>query len=97
MIKIFKSDETTFSPSHENVKANAGGRYDKVLYYAYFDTTTSNEEWHEIYLPFTKVDGVDPAKVGTHLMFTATCSGYGDYFTGSTNSWMYIDDIELVY
>ena len=92
-----KGDETTFSPSAENVKANSGGRYDKVLYYAYFDTTTSNEEWHEVYLPFTKVDGVDPAKVGTHLMFTATCSGYGDYFTGSTDSWMYIDDIELVY
>ena len=92
-----KGDETTFSPSPENVKANKGGRYDKVLYYAYFDTTTSNESWHEVYLPFTKVDGVDPAKVGTHLMFTATCSGYGDYFTGSTDSWMYIDDIELVY
>ena len=92
-----KGDETTFSPSAENVKANKGGRYDKVLYYAYFDSTTSNESWHEVYLPFTKVDGVDPAKVGTHLMFTATCSGYGDYFTGSTDSWMYIDDIELVY
>ena len=31
------------------------------------------------------------------LLLTLTCSGYGDYFTGSTDSYMYVDDIELVY
>ena len=92
-----KVTETTFSPSEENIKDNPNGRYDKVLYYTYFESTTSNTEWHEVYLPFNKVDGVEPTTKGTHLMFTATCSGYGDYFTGSTDSWMYLDDIELVY
>jgi hypothetical protein len=33
----------------------------------------------------------------THLLLTFTCSGYGDYFTGSSESWMYVDDIELLY
>ena len=92
-----QTDTTTFSPSPEDVKANANGRYDKVLYYGYFETTTSKSEWHEMYIPFDMKEGVNPAQKGTHLMFTATCSGYGDYFTGSTDSWMYIDDVELVY
>ena len=33
----------------------------------------------------------------SHMILTFTCSGYGDFFDGSTESYMYIDDIELVY
>ena len=33
----------------------------------------------------------------TLLVLTFSCSGYGDYFTGSTDSYMYIDDVEFVY
>lgn len=32
-----------------------------------------------------------------YLMLTASASKYGDYFTGSTDSYMYIDDVEFVY
>ena len=32
-----------------------------------------------------------------YLVITASASQYGDYFTGSTSSVMYLDDLELVY
>lgn len=33
----------------------------------------------------------------THIMVVASASKYGDYFTGSTSSILYLDDFELVY
>ncbi len=36
-------------------------------------------------------------RVPTHIVIVASSSMYGDYFTGSTKSWMYLDDIELIY
>ena len=39
----------------------------------------------------------NPEIVPSVLLLTFTCSGYGDYFTGSDASWMYVDDIELLY
>lgn len=91
------ADATTFSPSMENIKNCTDGRYNGVLYTAYFESNKTNSEWHELYIPFEKVEGTDESVVPNYLVLTASCSGYGDYFTGSSDSWMYIDDIELVY
>lgn len=33
----------------------------------------------------------------THIIIVCSASKYGDYFTGSTSSLMYVDDLELVY
>lgn len=33
----------------------------------------------------------------THIIIVCSSSRYGDYFTGSTSSVMYIDDLELIY
>ncbi len=33
----------------------------------------------------------------THIIIVCSSSRYGDYFTGSTSSLMYIDDLELIY
>ena len=50
--------------------------------------------WTEFTLPLTYVkEGVRP----THIIIVATASSYGDYFTGSTDSWMCVDDFELIY
>ncbi len=92
-----KANETTFSPSMNDIKNCTDGRYDGVLYTAYFESRTSNTEWHELYIPFEKIEGTDDSSGANYLVLTATCSGYGDYFTGSSDSWMYVDDIELVY
>ena len=86
---------TTFSPSDANIKSG-DARYKKVLYSAYMETTQSQTEWKLFEIPFTFY-GSDPNQVPTHLILTYTCSGYGDFFDGSTESWMYVDDIELVY
>lgn len=33
----------------------------------------------------------------THIIIVCSSSRYGDYFTGSTSSLMYVDDLELIY
>ena len=86
---------TTFSPSDANLKSG-DPRYDIVLYSAYMETTQSQSEWKLVEIPFVFY-GDDPNQIPTHLILTFTCSGYGDYFDGSTNSSMFVDDIELVY
>ena len=86
---------TTFNPSDEDIKSG-DARYNIVLYSAYMATTESQTEWKLVEIPFTFY-GTDPNQVPTHIILTFTCSGYGDFFDGSTDSWMYIDDIELVY
>ena len=95
--KVDSSDAagTTFSPSDANIKSG-DARYKKVLYSAYMETTQSQTEWKMFEIPFTFY-GSDPNQIPTHLILTYTCSGYGDFFDGSTESWMYVDDIELVY
>ena len=92
-----KVSTTTFSPDMESIKNCTDDRYKGVLYTAYFESRSSNNEWHELYIPFEKVEGTDESVVPNYIVLTATCSGYGDYFTGSTDSWMYVDDVELVY
>lgn len=95
--KVDSSDGagTTFSPSDANIKSG-DARYNIVLYSAYFETTQSHNDWKLVEIPFTFY-GSDPNQVPTHLILTYTCSGYGDFFDGSEDSWMYVDDIELVY
>ena len=39
----------------------------------------------------------DLTRVPKYIIVVASASKYGDYFTGSTSSVMYIDDFELVY
>ncbi len=89
------AEKTTFNPSDEDIKSG-DARYDKVLYSAYMATTESQTEWKQIEIPFSFY-GTDPNQVPTHIILTFTCSGYGDFFDGSTESWLYVDDIELVY
>lgn len=65
-----------------------------VIAHGVFESTTSVPEWTELVIP---IEYKDNNTKPNFLVFTLTCSGYGDYFTGSTDSKMYIDDIELVY
>ena len=92
-----KADATTFSPDMNSITSCTDGRYNGVLYTAYFESNVTNDQWHELYIPFEMVPGTDESVVPNYLVLTASCSGFGDYFSGSSNSWMYIDDIEIVY
>ncbi|MBE6210846.1 MAG: hypothetical protein E7130_04375 [Rikenellaceae bacterium] len=77
-------EETLFNPQ------SAPG----VIAYGIYESKTSVPTWTEITIPFTYKDFTTEPN---YFVFTLTCSGYGDYFTGSTQSWMYIDDIEILY
>ncbi len=60
------------------------------------DNTQQYPGWTLIEVPVTyypEHEGTRP----THLLLIASASKYGDYFTGSTQSVMYLDDLELVY
>ena len=39
----------------------------------------------------------DLTRTPKYIIVVASASKYGDYFTGSTNSVMYVDDLELIY
>ena len=67
-----------------------------VIAYGYITGSHQHPEWTEktidlIYREDMK--NIKPKK----LVVSFTPSGYGDYFCGSTNSWMYVDDIVLNY
>ena len=66
-----------------------------ILAAASWQSEESRSEWTLIEIPFEYKENVTTKP--TILVLTFTCSGYGDYFTGSTNSYMYVDDVEFVY
>lgn len=89
---VNSADETTFFDPR-----TASG----ILGLGYFDSDNNpelvvkeTEQWHSITIP---IEYRDPEVVPSRLVLTYTCSGYGDYFTGSSESWMFVDDIELLY
>ena len=76
-------DESTFFNS-----SNAGIiAYGELIY-------NNSCDWNEfeIELEYRHFD-----RTPTHIIIVATSSGYGDYFVGSTQSTMWIDDLELIY
>ncbi|MCD8261594.1 MAG: PCMD domain-containing protein, partial [Bacteroides sp.] len=36
-------------------------------------------------------------RIPTHIIVVCTASKYGDFFTGSTSSILWLDDFELIY
>ena len=89
---VYSADETTFFDPR-----TASG----ILAMGYFDSNNNPElvaertdTWHTMTIP---IEYSNPNAVPSYLVLTYTCSGYGDYFTGSSESWMYVDDIELLY
>jgi hypothetical protein len=52
------------------------------------------EQWVEFTLPLTYRS---TTRIPTYLVVAISASRYGDYFTGSTDSWIRVDDFELVY
>lgn len=60
------------------------------------DNSYQQTEWKQIEVDveyYPEYEGEQPA----YLLLIASASKYGDYFTGSTASVMYLDDLELVY
>ncbi len=89
---VDSADETTFFDPRTAAGVNGLG---------YFDSDNNPDmvvehtnEWHTMTIP---IEYVNPEIVPKCIVMTFTCSGYGDYFTGSDGSEMFVDDIELLY
>ncbi len=84
------TDESTFL-TKDNLKDKPG-----MIAYAFLSDTDSNGDWVQKTLELTYVDNwqsMTPKKISVSF----STSAYGDYFCGSTESWMYVDDIVLNY
>ena len=97
LLKVFVAFCNWTEP-HRVDTSNSGTFFDPrnaegVTAYGYFETTESSAEWTEKTIDIIYNSDEKP----NYLVFTFTVSGYGDYFTGSTDSWGYLDDVELVY
>ena len=78
-----RDKSTFFDPKSEAVIA-----YGEML----FGETIG--EWREVTIP---LEYVTTSKVPTHIVIVNSASRLGDYFTGSTQSVLWLDDMELLY
>ena len=76
-------DKSTFF----NPKSDAVVAYGEVIYDSSFD-------WTEFEIP---LEYKSTSIIPTHLIIVCTGSRFGDYFTGSSSTSMWLDDLSLVY
>jgi hypothetical protein len=67
---------------------------DAVIAYGEMPLKQSVNDWTEFTIPL-EYRATD--RVPTHIIIVCSASRYGDYFTGSSKSVMWLDDFELVY
>ncbi|MBR4994846.1 MAG: PCMD domain-containing protein [Alistipes sp.] len=76
-------DETAFNPES-----------DAVIAYGEMPLAQSIGQWQEFEI---KLDYRATNRIPTHIIIVCSASRYGDYFTGSTQSVLWLDDFELIY
>lgn len=84
------TNESSFL-TKDNLKDQPG-----IIAYGYLSDTDSNGNWTQKTIELTYVDNwqtMSPKKISVSF----STSAYGDYFCGSTGSWMYVDDIVFNY
>ena len=99
-IMVIITDGTTYSVNTKDestfLKVDQLGNTQGVIGYGYISGYDSRAEWTEETINITYVEGMKSVKP-KKLVVSFTPSGYGDYFCGSTSSWMYVDDIVFNY
>lgn len=76
-------EQTAFDPHGE-----------AVIAYGELPLTESVAEWTEFTIP---LDYRATNRIPTHLIIVCSASRYGDYFTGSSQSVLWVDDFELLW
>ena len=84
------SDESTF------LKLDKLATTPGIIGYGYITGTDSRTDWTEETIDITYLEGMKDVKP-RKIVLSFTPSGYGDYFCGSTKSWMKVDDVRLNY
>ena len=99
-IMVIITDGTTYSVNTKDestfLKVDQLGNTPGVIGYGYITGTDSRAEWTEETINITYREDMANQKP-KKIVVSFTPSGYGDYFCGSTSSWMYVDDIVLNY
>lgn len=89
---------TAESPVEVATRRIAETAFDKdaeaVIGYGELLLTESVNGWTEVTIP---IDYRSTSRVPTHMLVTFAASRYGDYFTGSSKSVLWVDDFELIY
>lgn len=67
---------------------------DAVIAYGSFVSAKSSDGWQEITIP---LEYGDVTRKPTHIIVSCASSMLGDYFTGSSQSRLYLDDLRLIY
>ena len=75
-------EATFFNSSNEGIIA-----YGEIIYH-------ESKDWYQFEIP---LEYRDFERTPTHIIIVATGSSYGDYFVGSSQSIMWLDDFELLY
>ena len=99
-IMVLITDGTTYAVNTKDestfLKLDQLGNTPGIIGYGYLSGSDSRAEWTEEIINITYRDDMKDEKP-KKIVVSFTPSGYGDYFCGSTSSWMYVDDIVLNY
>ena len=99
-IMVLITDGTTFAVNTKDestfIKLDQLGNTPGIIGYGYLSGSDSRAEWTQETINITYVESMKSVKP-KKIVVSFTPSGYGDYFCGSTSSWMYVDDIVLNY
>ena len=99
-VMVIITDGTTFSVNTKDessfIKLDKLSTTPGVIGYGYISGSDSRSEWTEETINITYREDMMNQKP-KKIVVSFTPSGYGDYFCGSTSSWMYVDDIVLNY
>ncbi|MCM1151786.1 MAG: PCMD domain-containing protein [Alistipes sp.] len=97
LLDFSKNSKTmSYCTKQNGINSTNDGTEGHIVAWAEWTNSQSMPEWTEITLELHYNEEYE-GEVPTYLMLTASASKYGDYFTGSTSSFMYLDDMELVY
>ena len=99
-VMVIITDGTTYLVNTKDessfLKVDQLGNTPGVIGYGYISNTDSRAEWTQETINITYREEMKDQKP-KKIVVSFTPSGYGDYFCGSTDSWMYVDDIVLNY
>ena len=100
--------DTTSFLNPDGTYANKDGEVPGLVAYGYWNRTNTStvlngvevenpsySDWTKLEIPLVYKEGV--TEKPNMLVISCAASAYGDYFTGSTGSVMYVDDFEFVY
>lgn len=90
----FGSDACPVSIDTRDVKTFFNPKGEDVIGYGEHIFKESVGEWTQLTIP---IEYVATDKKPSHIIVVCSASRWGDYFTGSTQSVMWVDDFELVY